>query len=411
MSFATKLEEASAAWVSDGLISADQRAALLTRHPNHERGRRAVIILSLAGAAVVVLGVTLLVASNWGAIPRLVKLGSGSSLMSVLFAAGYQVAFGRLALRRTGEALMLVGSGAFLGTLTLISQQYHIHGDIASLTLVFFLSLVPFAYVLHSRAYALLMAVAFAAWPLAIMAGADPFGVDEFGFAPFLFACGIGAGIVAFGTAHRLTRFHDLAPPIEIVGGAIVFVAVFVLGFYRHDPIEQRLETPGLLLLLGLPLAAVLAVAAVGLFNMSARFERRELSAVFAGAVCISAMLVWAIAVGLEPRPSLVGRVPNPDASGGEKAFALWTGGFWVLYATLAVSLAWLGARFRRDWWLNCALVAIGVFVIARYFDLFRNSGLRGFTFVGAGALLIALALVLERSRRALIAASRGGAS
>ena len=63
---------------------------------------------------------------------------------------------------------------------------------------------------------------------------------------------------------------------------------------------------------------------------------------------------------------------------------------------------------------LNLALVYLGVFILTRYFDLFEGYGQTGLLFLGAGVLLLAVAFVLERSRRTLMQlsdASNGGAA
>ena len=107
-----ELQALSADWVAEGIISAEQRQRILARSRGDQEGvSRVVVILSVFGAAVVVLGLTLIVATNWENISFLAKLGAGVALMVAVDAAGYWLRFGRPALRKTGEALLLIGSG------------------------------------------------------------------------------------------------------------------------------------------------------------------------------------------------------------------------------------------------------------------------------------------------------------
>ena len=53
---------------------------------------------------------------------------------------------GPMMLNKTGEGLMLVGTGAFLGNLALISQQYNIDFNLAPLLVPVLLSVIAFAY-------------------------------------------------------------------------------------------------------------------------------------------------------------------------------------------------------------------------------------------------------------------------
>src|SRR3989338_3684202 len=160
-----RLEADSATWVAEGLISAEQRARILDWERGQERPARSLTtILSLTGAAVVVLGITLIVATNWRDIPLMTKLAVGVALLVALYAAGYWVRFGPLARAKSGDALMLIGAGVFLGDLALVSQQYHIFESFSVPLLLVWIAVAPMPYLLRSRPYAFVGAGVFAAW-------------------------------------------------------------------------------------------------------------------------------------------------------------------------------------------------------------------------------------------------------
>ncbi len=85
-----------------------------------------------------------------------------------------------------------------------------------------------------------------------------------------------------------------------------------------------------------------------------------------------------------------------------EPEFIIWTVGFWLAGLGAAAVLIWLGVSERRNWWTNVALLYLGLWVITRYFDTFGDYTQTGLVFVGAGLLLLAVAFLLERSRRYL---------
>ena len=401
MSFARELDEASSEWVAEGLITAEVRQRLLERHPVVPGRSRVVAILAGIGGLTLAAGILLLVAANWEAIPRYGKLGGAATVMTAAFALGYWVRFGR-GLRRTGEAIILVGSGAFLGNLALVSQQYHIMANPTLLLFVFFASMIPLLYLLRSRTYALFTPLAGLAWTSALLANEDSrLHADEFAEV-MIFLTGIGAGIVAIGTAHRFSRLASLAAPIEVAGGALLLGAVFALGFYRYETPDADAGRWGLATFVGPAALSIPALTALGVL----RIRKPEVQiAVIGAAAILAATLAWCLLVGLNPRSS---HDDFPGRSSGEEAFALYTGGFWIAFIALTAALAWLAFVTRRDWWLNVSLVAIGAFLIARYFDMFAETENRGLVFVGGGLLLLILAGVLERSRR-MIASARGG--
>ena len=234
-----ELQALSADWVAEGIISAEQRQRILARSRGDQEGvSRVVVILSVFGAAVVVLGLTLIVATNWENISFLAKLGAGVALMVAVDAAGYWLRFGRPALRKTGEALLLIGSGLLMADLALVSQQYHILTNPAPILLLTWLAVATMPYFAHSRVYALVSAGLF----VELLRDGSPLQIEDDAIPVFLCLAGAGAGVLAVGSAHRLTRYRPLAVPTEVVEGALLFVAVYTLGFYRW------LGTPALLI-------------------------------------------------------------------------------------------------------------------------------------------------------------------
>jgi uncharacterized membrane protein len=404
MSFRRLLEARSHRWVDSGVITPEQRERILAIEPVEDSTRlRLIPIVSLLGAALLVLGAVLVVSRNWDEIPRMVKLSAGVALLVSVLGAGYWMRFGRPHAHRTGEALMLVGSGIFLANLALVSQQYQLEFNPARLVLLFLLAVVPMSYLLGSRAYALVASVAFAAWlVLEMLRSGSP--IETSGARIWLPLVGVGAWLVVTGLAHRLTRYAHLAGPIELPGAFLLFLAVYILGFYRYFGIQSALGFLPMWLLLLVPLSLVFATAAFTLWMPAeGRASAAKHPAALTAVGVLALVLAWTVLAGWFPR------------HGDEERLILWTAGYWVLALALTVALAWLGLALHRNWWLNAALIFLGVFVLTRYFDLFADYAQTGALFMGAGLLLLLLALGLERMRRELreraVSAAPGGAT
>ena len=85
-----KLAEWSGGWVADGLVTAAQRDALLARHPVPRGGsHRFLAILAMLGGAMLVIGVSLIIKSNWEQIGDWVKILG----LVVLLAGGYTLGY------------------------------------------------------------------------------------------------------------------------------------------------------------------------------------------------------------------------------------------------------------------------------------------------------------------------------
>ncbi len=395
MSFREDLENRSADWVASGLVTAEQRDRILAAEPAEGGAApRLVAIFSLLGAALVVLGVVLVVSQNWDEIPRLTKLAGGVALMLATFAAGYWLRFGPPAMTRTGEGVLLAGSGIFLANLALISQQYNIDFNPSPLFLPVLLSAFALAYVLRSRAYIFVAAALAVTW-LVFESQREGSPIETRSAIALLVIAGGGVWLLAAAEANRRLGWPQFAEPLRIAGGATVFAATYVLGFYRHFDADDAVGTLPGVALIALPLVVLLGATAVIALREEPRLGWPAIAPdlrlpLLAAAAALAALLAWSLLVGINPRD---------DA---EEGFIVYTVGFWVLALALAAELIWLGLALRREWWINAALAYLGVFGISRYFDLFSDYAQTGAVFAGAGLLLLILAFLLERGRRAL---------
>lgn len=133
--YASRLKMDITHWVERGLIDQPTGAALLADAQTRSRNSfnfgsvLAVMAALLLGAALL-----LLVAANWEAIPRLVRVGS-------LFAMILGFHIGGALLKQRGrdgfaEACWLIATAAFGASIALVGQMYHLSGDESSALLI-----------------------------------------------------------------------------------------------------------------------------------------------------------------------------------------------------------------------------------------------------------------------------------
>ena len=389
------LERRAAGWVDAGILSADQRRQILDfEAAAADRGHRLVAILAVLGAGLVTLGLVLVISQNWDEIGRAPKLATGIALLLACQGGGYWVRNGPLGLVRTGEALLLLGTGVLLGNLALISQQYHIALNPAPLLLPVLCSALAFAYLFSSRSHAFVAAVLFAAWLIAeSRRGGSP--LEAASETLLLLLLGAGAWLVALAALQRRGGYASLSPPAELVGGILIAGSVYLLGFYRHFDIESAVPIVPAAVLLLAPLALVLAALLATGARAEARLgwppvgDRRR-PPLLLGQLTLLLLLAWTLAAALNPRGEA------------EEAFILITLGYWLGACLLAGAITWLGLALRRESWVNAALVFLGLFILSRYFDLFSDYAQTGALFAGAGALFLVLAFLIELGRRRL---------
>lgn len=385
------LEPETRTWVDEGLITDEQREAILARYPRADHRRRQAAILSILGAVLVGVGAILFVATNWEAIPRTARF--------VLLVGATGLAHGAgLHLRRTGasphvgHALHVVGSFLFGATLFLVAQLYNVNANAPTLLLLWAIGVLPLAWALPSRPTLLLglgvtgLWLGFQAFDWLRFAGEDDLFVPAAVTVPFL---AFGVLLWAVGRLHaslpRLQEVTEFAPWFGALGLTLMAAGLYAFTFDLGD---VPAGSDGVVA----PLAALTAVflvtglGALGLWavRQANRLAWAELAAV--GAVVLAALLVYLVpAVVVHPLP------------------------YNLVLAGLILGTVLLGVQRGDEVLINLGLLFFVVDVVTRYFDLFFDMLDRSLFFIVGGLLLIAGGWLLERQRRHMVARARGG--
>lgn len=420
-------------WIAEGLVTPEQAERLLLRHPDPaDGGSWGRLLFAGAGAVVIGLGVILLFAYNWEAMPKAVKLGI------VFLALGGAHGGGLVRRARTGgtgaavETLHLLGTMLFGAGIWLVAQIYHIEEHYPTGFLVWALGALALAWALDSVAQGLLAAVLLSAWstteafgfrapelwavPL-VLVGLGPLAwrrrsrvlaaavlaatqwllvvnlVALDGPAQALAATlALGAGLIAVG--HLAAADSGSAPLARVMrrfGWAAFFVSAVILGSASatRSLLRDALGSAGRHPLVvwthvWLPLAG--AAAAWGV--LACRQWRGPSPAL--------PPPEWAVPAGLGMvfLAGMLSPVTTQDARGVALVFNL-------VAVAAATGWMWRGSRAGRTGLAVFGSACLGAVVLARYGDLFQSLATRGLAFILFGAALLATAVYCQRQRRA----------
>lgn len=148
-------------WIKDGLLSAEQGAALMADHDRRHAGFSLSSVLAVLAAVLFGAAVIALVAANWDAIARPVRVGM--IMVFILIGLGGAA----LSLRRqaawVSEAMLVFAILCHGAGIALVGQMYHLSGDDA-------------AFLFAWTAGALMVALCFSSATAAISAGLLGFG-------------------------------------------------------------------------------------------------------------------------------------------------------------------------------------------------------------------------------------------
>jgi uncharacterized membrane protein len=170
-SFAGQLARESEAWVAEGLVTAEQAAAIRARYAEPEDARsRAASALAVVGAVAVGIGVIAFFAANWDVIPKAARLALLVVALCATYAAAYHLRERTGRLPRVGAALYLLGVILFGASLFLVGQMYNVEAHDPLALLVWALGAAAVAAVVRTPPLtwaAFLVFTAWAAWEAA----------------------------------------------------------------------------------------------------------------------------------------------------------------------------------------------------------------------------------------------------
>ena len=386
-SFSEQLERQSQAWVAEGIVSAEQAAAIRSRYADgrEEPRARATTALAVIGALAVGFGVIGFVAANWDGMSHAVRL----VLLTVAVAGSYAAAF-HLRERtgsypRVGEALYLLGVILFGASLFLVGQMYNVQAHDPLALLLWAGGATATALVVRSRAIAAAAVLILTGWVgfefgLALD---DGNALSAFPVVAILY----GGALYGLATAaQERIREHWFArsgfpESGRGVGLPVAAAGLFVFTFSdAADALGRARDDVGGFVLGAFLLLAVLALTGAAALALCRRPSGRYEAGVFG--LVLAAVLVAVLA-------------------GGEgDAYAVL---FNVLFAAVALGIIYAGYLSDEAWLVNLGVVFVAVDLVARYFDVFWSALPRSVGMIGAGLLVLGIAYVLERQRKRLL--------
>ncbi|HEX5798957.1 MAG TPA: DUF2157 domain-containing protein [Gaiellaceae bacterium] len=390
--FAERLGRESERWVAEGLITAEQAAALRGRYEGaaavrEEPRGRAASALAVVGAAAVGFGVIGFLAANWEAMSHGLRLALITAAVGGAYAAGYELRDRTGRLPRVGEALYLLGVLLFGAALFLVGQMYNVEAHDPLALLVWSAAAAVVALAVRSPAVAVAALLIFTAW-VGFEAGTALEGSGEDATALAVLAVLYGGALYGLGTValERIRAAWLTETRLAVAGRRLgLLIAAAGLFVFTFSEASDELGSAGRSLD-GWLQAALLLVAAVALASavalaLGARRSGRGEAAVFAVAVALLLIGVF--------------------AGGSGDLYALL---FNLVFAALALGAILSGYLNDEPWLVNLGVALVAIDLVARYFDVFWSALPRSLGLILAGILVLAIAWGLERQRQRLLA-------
>jgi len=363
-------------WREEGLLSAELESALRQSSGQLvQRSTGTVVRTALAGlgGGLLLAGLVLIIAENWEALHRGLKLGGWALLELAFLLAAYHL--GRVWPDRPAlaQAMSFVAGGWMLGGIALVSQIYQLDSRPPNGIWLWLVLVLPAAWLLERRAVAAVVFIALV-WGFALEVGQ----IDSIFRADRLDGPWIWIGIPLLA-ACLTSCLPAPAPFMRDWTGFWTFVAanvfLLVLGAGKHldrSDLGRAWWLAGAGILLGLALPE--------------RCLPRAWDGLTSRLALASTFLPW-ILLG-----------PKYDA--GVVLDELAVGLSWVVQLVIAILVIRAGARRGSESWVNLGYLALLTGILTRYFDFFRDYLEGGTALALTGGLLLFILYALEKARR-----------
>lgn len=410
-------------WNRQGIIESDQAARIYRLHDLENA--RAVgfwdIFLGfvyIVGAVLIGVGVISFVAFHWSGMNRWLKLTLISLLMAGFYISGFVFWRGSGKMPRLGHTLTLIGTLVFGANIGLVSQIFHIRGQVENAFLVWAIGAFAAGYLLWSSPNMVVGCAAMFCWfvsgvshylggelwyfPLVFVAALVPFIVlkrsnvllvlvllslcfyvpaftagERWGYYFVMSVSGLSLLYIGLGMVDPRFRAGLAGGGLRVLGVFLTATVLFFVSF--HEIAKEIFDEPMVfnwkgmgagLLVFGLP---ALAVWLWGLYS-----RRSE-----AGTVCYYA-LAGLGSIGL----CLLYAIGN--------AWSMTAFANVVLFA-LAGTMIWKGFSAESRGYFWSAVLLIGVLIFARTVEYRSGLLIKAAVFTGSGIAVVTAGILFER--------------
>ncbi|HYF96358.1 MAG TPA: DUF2157 domain-containing protein [Symbiobacteriaceae bacterium] len=426
------LQSESDRWVRAGLITAEQRAAILKLYPAPGAGgrERTILIFTLLGSLLVGAGVILFFAANWPVLPAFVKVGAILAAVVGAYGSGYYLQYVRGSYPGLGHALIFLGSLFYGAGIWLVAQIFHLDTHFPAGFLYWGLGVLPVVAATRSIWVLYLGTFVLGVWTVS----EQSYTLTYNWFFPVLMVGAVAplarwvksalaeAGVLfglfvwfMIGVLSHLTNSSGNPEPFMVARMLLLFGgAVLTAGLARLGDERTYFGLGGAMALAG----AYMLTFRWGFLGDDMRIPSLTAGTAFhnAGlAVLVGGMVAAAVVLwrrGGAERIGLAATAAAPVLAALSLQF-LETVPRMVTFNLLlfAGTVGWiaLGIRRRNQLVVNLGLAAFVVHTLTRYFDLFFNAMSKSLFFVVGGILLLGGGWLLERNRRRWMGEWGGG--
>ena len=377
-------------WLKKGVINKTQASKMLadvSRDRKEQSSNKFIVAISTIGSILLGIGAVLFIASNWRAIPNIIKVLILVGSTFGVYYVGYLFRYRKQNLPKVGASLLFLGGLLFGATVILIAQIYNINANNHVLILIWLIGILPLVYALNSMPIAGLASLLFFIWMgLFFSFSREWWFFEVLGRnSPVLFFVS-GIMLFAIGGLHYISKkLVDVARVYRIAGLKVTLISLFLLTFgWISKSSEYYLKKRSTLpeaFIIGFVLFSIIALLLLVInwfFNRSEYVSKIE-SPVGIGFIALALIFFY-----------------YPSAT------SIYVVIFNLVLASFVFLLLYAGYQREDMKLVNMGMFWLITFIVVKYFDFFWRLLPRSIFFIVGGLILLLGGIALEKKRRQL---------
>lgn len=402
------LSEEVSRWLEEEIIDEHQAMEILhkyglSRAPPEEKASNLISLISVMGSVLIGLGAILFVASNWSALPQLVRFLLLFCVTFGTYYAGWHLRYSRMSHPGVGEGLLFLASIFVGATIFLTAQIFNVNANAHWLVLLWFLAISPLGYGFCSRPILGLNIAAFLFWVFTFL------GLQRLDIA-FMFYLLMGISLYGLGMLHTMSeKFSQFRILYQSFGLFFILASYFYFSMeapYRfQEIIEANWAFKGIFLFFATTTFGTILTCAFRWEKFQAvRSEFFLLVIAFLGWTAIAALnLFWHdLSRTTSTSYGYTYTELNPDIS--TALFVI----FNLVFFVLTISSILIGYHKSEVHFVNLGLIFFACGILHLYLTTVYTYLPRSLAFMVGGLILLLGGWRLEKMRRSIVQRMKG---
>lgn len=379
MSFTKKINFFLDKALSEGILDQNTKQKLQNFAENYEHKSISSFTNSIGifGGITIILGIILIISSNWDKMSDLVKISAYTALLIGFHISAYLL---RIKSPKISQIIYFITAGYILAGIGLIAQIYNLNSENGEAYLIWFLMIIPMAIILRDGQIGLMAMVGFYIWAN-INANINFYQFSGSFQGQLLFATTIISSMILLSRTFVYLKYSF--NQIKLIGYLPLGIVTFLMGF-AHDILPTEKLRSISLHPITIAIIVFNAVCLTNNFIKNFRDRKNLLHIIQLPEFIIVILNLVPLFIFVDSKLSI-------------------SISYWIIWFLSCGLMIYRGEIEKNKTLINVGTWCFMIGIMGRFFDLVGTMLFTGSIFILFGVVLILIAYIGEKYRKNLI--------